>query len=56
MKLLSKEDIEKVAKEIQVDPSLLFAVDLTESNGRGFYLDEGIYKGELKVLKFRNFL
>lgn len=47
---LTIDTIKLVASKVNIEAALLCAVDLTESNGSGYYLDEGKNKGQLKVL------
>lgn len=50
MKILTRLDILNLSKLYELSPALVEAVATTESAGSGFYLNEGQWKGELKVL------
>ena len=50
MIILSTSDLVSFAKALDIEPALLYAVDKVESAGCGYYLTEGKWKGQLKVL------
>lgn len=50
MKLLTNEYVKILSKEYDLNPAITYAFDKIESNGCGYYLEEGKWKGELKVL------
>ena len=50
MKLLTIDHITAIAANLNIDKKLLDSIAKVESNGSGYYLSEGKYKGELKVL------
>lgn len=50
MKLLTDNILIELANKLDIEPALLYAIWKVESAGSGFYLSEGKWKGELKVL------
>ena len=50
MILLTDEILQQIAMKFNIEFAILKAVSQVESAGRGFYIDEGKWLGELKVL------
>jgi hypothetical protein len=50
MIILTTSDLKTFAQALGIEPALLYAVDKVESAGCGYYLSEGKWKGQLKVL------